>query len=120
MHLGVTWGGIRAVIRGNFSFSGIKDICGTAGLPVRRLAHLQQKLSGGASKGQPMDAIDGLITELGRDDRDRFVESCVQEALRHKPECLEALQAILNRGGWAVNDDGIHPLVAASNCLSQE
>jgi len=71
--VGDAWGSIRGIIREALSFSQIKDLMGESGLPIHRLAHLQQKSGGGASKGQLMDGIDGLFNCLDEDARDRSV-----------------------------------------------
>lgn len=49
--VGDAWGSIRGIIRETLSFSQIKDLVGEAGLPIHRLAHLQQKSGVAPQKG---------------------------------------------------------------------
>ena len=63
IRIGDAWGSVRGIVREALSFAQIKDLVGESGLPVYRLSPLQQKSSGGASKGQLMDGIDGLFNE---------------------------------------------------------
>lgn len=104
------WGSIRGIIREALSFAQIKDLVGESGLPIHKLAHLQQKYSGGASKGQLMDGIDGLLNDLDDDSRDRFVTACVEGLLQRKGDILEDLRTTLGRVGWGVTSDGVYPL----------
>jgi hypothetical protein len=92
------------------SFSQIKDLVGESGLPIHRLAHLQQKCSGGASKGQLMDGIDWLFNGLDEDTRDRFVAACVEGLLKRNNALLEDLRTTLGRVGWGVTTHGVYPL----------
>ena len=110
MRIGDTWGSIRGVLRNACSFAEIKDVVGAAGLPVFKLAHLQQKFSGGASKGQLMDAIDGLVNDMVDEDRDRFVVSCITEIININRNYSEELETVLNRVGWGISDSDLYPL----------
>ena len=109
MRIGNTWGSLRGIIRDNFSFAQIKDLVGAAGLPIHTLAHLQQKSSGGASKGQLMDAIDVLVGLLSPEDQDRFVIACIAETLTRTPDIRSSLEAVLSRVGWGLIDKEPHP-----------
>lgn len=110
MRIGDAWGSIRGIVRDAFSFVQIKDIVGAAGLPVHTLSHLQQRSSGGASKGQLMDAIDGLVTALVPDERDRFVSACITEIIRSRPRLVPSLEEVLFRVGWGLSGEEPHPL----------
>ncbi|HHT9106796.1 MAG TPA: hypothetical protein ACFYD7_13140 [Candidatus Wujingus californicus] len=109
MRIGDTWGSIRGIVRDNFSFTQIKDLVGSAGLPVHTLSHLQQR-SGGASKGQLMDAIDGLVISLAPDERDRFVSACITEIIKIRPSLVPSLEEVLFRVGWGLSGEEPHPL----------
>jgi len=85
-------------------------LVGMSGLPVHKLAHLQQKFHGGASKGQLLDAIDGLVNNLDEDSRDRFVTACIEEILQCNENLREELEKILGRVGWGLSDTNIYPL----------
>lgn len=108
--IGETWGSIRGIIREHFSFAEIKDLVGESGLPVYKLSHLQQKYSGGASKGQLMDGIDGLYNHLDEDAKNRLVVACVEGILQKNKTLLEDLQTSLGRVGWGVSLNGVYPL----------
>ncbi len=110
IRLGDAWGSIRGIVREAFSFAQIKDLVGKAGLPIHRLAHLQQKFPGGASKGQLMDGIDGLVNEFDEDAHDRFVVACIESILDLEDEFIEELRTALGRVGWGVSSEGVYPL----------
>ena len=109
MRIGNTWGSLRGTIRDSFSFAQIKDLVGAAGLSVHTLAHLQQKFSGGASKGQLMDAIDTLVGQLPPDDQDRFVIACIAETLARNSRSRSSLETVLSRVGWGLIGTEPHP-----------
>lgn len=110
IRVGDAWGSIRGIAREELSFTEIKDLVGESGLPVHKLSHLQQKLNGGASKGQLMDGIDELLNALDENARDRFVSACVEGLLSRKPNLNEKLRTTLGRVGWGVTSNGVFPL----------
>lgn len=110
MSVGHAWGGIRGLVRGAFTFTGIKDLVGGTGLPVERLAHLQQHPRGGASKGQLIDGIESLFPDVTGDDRDRLVIRCVRALLERDPACRGEVEAALQAVGWGLVGDEPHPL----------
>ena len=59
--LNQAWSALAAVLRESYSFYNIKEVMGLAGLDVTRLAHLEQRQGGGASKGQLITALDGEV-----------------------------------------------------------
>lgn len=110
MELGSAWSSIRGILRDTFSFTQIKDIVGAAGLPVYELSHLQQKSSGGASKGQLMDGIDGLVQKMDDDARARFVSALIQEAVARNQGLCSQLEDLLARVGWGIAGSEPYPL----------
>lgn len=110
MKLGSAWGSIRGILRDTFSFAQIKDIIGAAGLAVYELSHLQQKSSGGASKGQLMDGIDGLVKNLDDDSRARFVSALIQEIVTRNTDLFTQLEDLLTRVGWGISGSEPYPL----------
>ncbi|MFZ3136143.1 MAG: hypothetical protein WA126_01990 [Thermodesulfovibrionales bacterium] len=110
MRIGDTWGSIRGIIRDGFSFSQIKDLVGAAGLPIHTLSKLQQKWTGGTSKGQLMDAIDDLVNNLEPDDRDRYVSACITEIVKRSSSLTPSLEDVLLRVGWGLSGEQPHPL----------
>lgn len=60
----VPWGPIRSSLTENFSFGDIKQIVGYAAIDMSKLAHLEQKSQGGASKSQLLSAIDSQIGSM--------------------------------------------------------
>jgi hypothetical protein len=109
MRIGNVWGSLRGIIRNNFSFAQIKDLVGAAGLPIHNLSHLHQKPPNIASKGQLMDAIDRMVTQLLSEDQDRFVVSCIAEILTHQSGCRPELELVLSRIGWGIIGTEPHP-----------
>jgi hypothetical protein len=103
------WGIIRAIIPGALTFTQIKSLVGAAGLPVHKLAHLQQR-PGGASKGQLMDGIDVLFGKLDDDASDRFVAACVEWLIAFDDALQDVLNTELGRVGWGVTSNGVYPL----------
>lgn len=108
--IGEVWSSIRGILREYFSFAQIKDILGACGLPVERLAHLQQKLSGGASKGQLMDGVDDLVRELDLESRDRLVLACIEEMAARNETTKDELERLLRRVGWGLSSGSAYPL----------
>ena len=104
--IGGTWGSVRSVLHG-FSFDWIKDIVGRAGFPIHVLGHLQQRSSGGATKGQLLGEIDRKILELSEEDLDQFATYCIAEMLRARPDIASDLEQVLNRVGWGIS--GVEP-----------
>lgn len=100
------WGGLRALIRNNFSFAQIKDLAGTAGLPVQRLSRLQQGSVSPASKGQLMDAVDGLFQELSAQKQDEVVSACVQQLLTRQPDLRPTVDEMLGQIGLRLVTNG--------------
>lgn len=104
------WDSIRSTIKDSFSFSEIKDLLGRAGLPVHKLAHLQQKAGGGATKGQLMDGIDGLYSELTHEERHRFVCHVIENSIALKPDMLDSFNKALEVIGWGITNGIPYPL----------
>lgn len=96
----MAWGPIRSALE-YLSFTTIKDVVGLAGVDLLRLAHLDQKFSGGASKGQLMTGIDSVIREFDEPGFERFIRIVTEEILRRRPDALTRLQDDLARLGWA-------------------
>lgn len=110
MQLPNVWASLRGIIRDSFSFAEIKDIMGASGLPIHKLAHLQQKFSGGASKGQLMDGIDSLFLNLSIDEQNKFVSNCIKEILARNYSCNEKVEQVLKRIGWGLRGKEPYPL----------
>lgn len=108
--IGEVWSSIRGTLREYYSFAQIKDIAGACGLPVERLAHLQQKFSGGASKGQLMDGVDDLVRELDPERRDSFVVACMEEMVVRNDGAKGELDRLLRRVGWGLIGSSPYPL----------
>lgn len=83
------WRKLRPAIKGRCTFSEIKDLVATAGLPIEKLHHLQQRSlpARSASKQELLDAIDGLIAqEASPDDAIEKVLNALQSM---KPQLFE-------------------------------
>ncbi len=107
--IGITWGPIRSVLE-RLSFSTIKDVVGLAGVDLRKLAHLDQKFSGGASKGQLMTAIDSTIGDMDGVQFQRLLRIVTEELLRRNPTFLDILQDSLSRLGWNYSNGTLLPI----------
>ena len=81
------WPAVRTLLPQQFSFAGIKEVAGAATLPVHELDQLRQG-SGGASKGQLMDGLDGLFRRLPQQRQQRVVVSAIAELVRKADEDL--------------------------------
>ena len=102
--VGELWGCLRGILQTHPTFSQIKILVGAAGLPVERLAHIQQGQSHGASKGQLMEGIDGLVNDMNDERRDQFVTACTGELLRRHGHLREEVEAAFGRLGWGLNE----------------
>jgi len=111
--IGEIWSSLRGVLN-TFSFYDIKEICAEAGVPINRIAEIQQGQGTYHTKGQLLDAIDGLLEEMLPDVRDRVASACVQDVCSRKPEAAERLEQVLPRVGWTIVGGAAHPLALAS------
>lgn len=103
--IGDAWSSIRGIIRASLSFAQIKDLVGVAGLPIEKLSHMKQKFSGGSSKGQLMDGIDGLVNQLDEESKDRYVIACIEELLDINDNLFGDFNNALNRIGWSISEN---------------
>lgn len=101
------WSAIRTTLQSSFSFYDIKEIVGLAGLDLTRIAHLEQRAGGGASKGQLMTGIDGIFGTCNEVERKRFVAIVAEEVLRRRPDTRDSLLAYLSRLGWTLVEDAL-------------
>jgi hypothetical protein len=108
--IGNVWSSIRGTLREYFSFAQIKDIVGASGASIERLAHLQQRFSGGNSKGQLMDGVDDLVNEFSPEERDKFVIACIEEMVARNEKTKEELERLLRRVGWGLSGNAPFPL----------
>ncbi|MHC5349082.1 hypothetical protein [Metapseudomonas furukawaii] len=101
------WGAIRASLS-NESFNDIKAIVGQSGLDLSGLSHLVQKsagMSGSATKGQLLTAIDDVLGKMNEEERRKFVTFVTDDLLRRNPSVQEQLEEYLSRHGWGVVDN---------------
>ncbi len=108
--LNQAWGALRVVLREAFSFYEIKDLAGLAGIDVTRLARLEQKAGGGASKRQLMTALDREIAQLGHADKARVLNHFAEEVVRQPHYESERLDDYLERLGWQFADGKLVPI----------
>jgi len=71
--LNVLWGPIRSLLEREFSFNSIKELVALSGLDITGIAHLQQRASGGATKGQLICGVDAVYTSIPQDQKKRFL-----------------------------------------------
>lgn len=108
--LNQAWGALRVVLREAFSFYEIKDLAGLAGIDVTRLARLEQRAGGGASKGQLMTALDREIAQLGEAEKARVLNHFAEEVIRQPHYDSERLDDYLERLGWQFADGKLVPI----------
>ena len=104
------WSALRVVLRDVFKFYDIKEIAGLAGVDVTRLARLEQKASGGASKGQLITALDGEIGQLENATKARVLNHMAEEVVSRRSDQTERLQEYLSRLGWQLVDGRLIPI----------
>lgn len=95
------WGPIRSTLSNAFSFSDIKVIVGYAGLDMVKLAGLEQRPTGGATKGQLLSEIDRAVGAMDVDALSRFAAICCEEMLRLRGGTAGELDRVLSRVGWS-------------------
>ena len=98
------------MLKDAFSFCEIKDVVGLAGIDVTRLARLEQKAGGGASKGQLMTALDREIAQLDHAEKSRVLNHLAEEVVRQRPYQSESLYDYLERLGWQFSDGKLVPI----------
>lgn len=81
-----------------------------AGVDLAALAHLDQKAEKGATKGQLMTALDGLVGKMDDCNKGKFVALAIEELLRRRPTLAERLGDLLSRLEWAYSDGTLTPL----------
>ena len=108
--LNQAWGALRVVLKDAFTFYEIKDLVGLAGIDVTRLARLEQKAGGGASKGQLITALDREIAQLDRAEKSRLLSHLTEEIVGQRPHQSESLNDYLERLGWQFADGKLVPI----------
>jgi hypothetical protein len=108
--LNQAWGALRIVLRDAFSFYGIKEIAGLAGIDVTRLAHVVQRAGGGASKGQLITVLDGEIRELDERTKSRILTHIAEEIVQRRPGQRKCLDEFLEQLGWRFVDKTLLPI----------
>ncbi len=108
--LNQAWGAIRVVLQEAFSFNGIKNISGLAGIDVTGLAHLVQRQNLGATKGELISALDCEVDHLNNQVKAqvliRFAEAIVDE----RPDFKDDLERNLERLGWQLECGNLVPI----------
>lgn len=106
----IPWGPIRSSLIENFSFGDIKQIVGYADIDIAKLAHLEQKSQGGASKSQLLSAIDAQIDLMDAESVGVVASICCEEMLRRKPGLILELERVLSRVGWKFSGSDVLPI----------
>jgi hypothetical protein len=104
------WNALRTALQDSFNFYEIKEIVGLAGLDLTRIAHLEQKAGGGASKGQLMTGIDRVFGEVDEEGRRHFLAIVAEEVLKRRPETRDSLLDYLSRLGWTLVENALIPI----------
>ena len=106
--LNQAWSALRVVLR-ELTFYDIKEVVGLAGVDVTRLAHLEQRAAGGASKGQLITALDGEVGQLDEPTKSRVLSHIAEEIIERQPGQSECLDGDLGRLGWQFVDGRLIP-----------
>jgi len=93
---------IRDILRTEFSFPEIKDIFSSAGLPIYKIGNIQQKYTGGNTKGQLMDEIDNLYNPLSKIEKEEITKNIIVSICNKKPNLVEKVSEILEKFGWSL------------------
>lgn len=104
------WGAIRSILHDGYSFSGIKRLAGFAGFDMGRLAHLEQKATGGATKSQLLSALDKEFDDYLEDAQKQIVAILCERMAKEKPDSHDALAKALQPLGWQLVENRIVPL----------
>lgn len=97
------WSRLRGVFVDELTFSEIKNVAGSAGIPISGLAHLVQQ--DGATKDALMSAVDGLFAKLPTEEQDGFVADFVREAVERKSRVRERIEPLLERLGCSIDEE---------------
>ena len=108
--LNQAWSALAVVLRDAFTFYDIKEIMGLAGLDVTRLARLEQRAGGGASKGQLITALDAEVGSLENAAKGRVLNHVAEEIVSRRPDEIHRLQAYLDRLGWQLVEGRLIPI----------
>jgi hypothetical protein len=103
----ILWSPIRSVLYESFSFGTIKAIIGLAGIDMTRLAHLEQRTSGGSSKSELLSGVDSQIAKMDKSTLERFIRITTEEILRRKPDLESSFREYLNRLGWSIYEGNL-------------
>jgi hypothetical protein len=104
------WNALRATLQNDFSFYDIKEIVGLAGFELASIAHLEQKVGGGASKGQLMTGIDRGLNGLDDESQKRFISVVAEEVLTRRADSRQPLDENLSRLGWSLCGNAVIPI----------
>lgn len=108
--LNSAWSALGAVLRDAFTFYDIKEIAGLAGVDLTRLAGLEQRAGGGASKGQLITALDREIGQLDYVTKARVLNHIAEEVVSRRPDQTTRLAEYLSRLGWQLMDGRLIPI----------
>lgn len=106
----IPWGPVRSSLVAKFSFGLIKEIVGYADIDMSKLAHLEQKSQGGASKSQLLSAIDQQIGNLSEKQKSHVASICCEEMLIRRPDLESELERVLSRVGWKFQNNRLLPI----------
>ena len=108
--LNQAWSALAVVLKNSFTFYDIKEIMGLAGLDITRLAHLEQRAGGGASKGQLITALDREVSNIENVVKRRVLNHVVEEVVSRRPDEIQRLQSYLDRLGWQLIEGRLIPI----------
>lgn len=82
------WNRLREIVKECLTFSEIKDAAGSAGLPLERLAHLQQRQmpNPSNSKSELLDEVGILVAEVHDSEKREVILEFVRKCFKKHPE----------------------------------
>jgi len=88
---------------------------------VFKINEVQQKYKGGFSKGQLMDALDGLFVKESSDSQNRIVKNLLKEVCVSKPDYKKDVESIIQTTGWGISESNEpYPLRLQIRLLNSE
>ena len=106
----IPWGPVRSLLLDEYSFRGIKEIVGYAGIDMVQLAHLEQKSPQGATKSQLLSAVEMQIERMDASQARKVASICCEEMLQRRPDFADKIERVLSRVGWKFLNNTLLPI----------
>jgi hypothetical protein len=99
------WNRLRGTVRESLTFSEIKDVAGSAGLSLERLANLQQRQMPGRSnsKTELLDEIGVLVAEVDESEKREVILEFVRKCIEKHPERQDQILQHAKKVGFSLD-----------------